>query len=115
MKQKIEAVIFDADGTILNSIELLYRSFEHVLALHGHPVPDRKEIAKYAGPPLIECYRLLVPGGNHEMLCETHMSFQKNTSVEGYEGALEVLKKLKQANIKMGICTNRTGNVVDLL
>jgi len=30
MKRKIEAVIFDADGTLLDTRELIFRVYEHV-------------------------------------------------------------------------------------
>ena len=117
MKPKIEAVIFDADGTILDTREVILRSFEHSLAVHGHVVPPRDHIQKHTGPALVECYTSLVPSGDHEKLSETHKSFQKGMFhlVERYESVCDVFQTLKDAGIKIGVCTNRSAHVVDLL
>ncbi|MBI2593116.1 HAD hydrolase-like protein, partial [Candidatus Daviesbacteria bacterium] len=42
---KIKVILFDIDGTLLNTTELIYQAFEHSLKTHGHNVLSREKMA----------------------------------------------------------------------
>ena len=46
---KYRAVIFDLDGTLLNTIDDLAAGVNHVLALHGYPVHSVPEVQSMVG------------------------------------------------------------------
>ena len=48
----LAAVLFDLDGTLIDSIELILRSLEHTLARHGKPAQPRAQLLGGVGIPL---------------------------------------------------------------
>ena len=116
MKQ-LEAVIFDADGTILNTHELIFESFKHILTTHGYPAPDLKTLAPFGGRPTTETYAHFAPEHDEKLLSEQHTQFQMEhlDLFKAYEGFEALMTGLKDAGLKIGICTNRKKNVLDLL
>ncbi len=117
MKPKIEAVIFDADGTLLDSRELVFQAYEHILTQHGKLMPDRVELAKSMGKTTNENYSTLIPEHDDDKLTELHREFQAQRVdlLDAYEGLHDLLQTLKDAQLKMGICTSRGINVFRLL
>ena len=106
----IQAVIFDADGTILDTREFIIQAFEHSLDTHGHPVPSRSHMmATVAGIMLDDCYVRLAPDGDVIALCDTHRSFQQDRYdlIVAYEGLDDVIAILRKDGIKLGICSSR--------
>ena len=47
-----ETVLFDLDGTIIDSAEGIMCSFEYTFRKLGLPVPTREEMNVFIGPPL---------------------------------------------------------------
>ena len=45
---KYKAVIFDLDGTLLNTIDDLAAGVNHVLAAHGYPVHSVPEVQSWS-------------------------------------------------------------------
>ena len=52
MTAPLEAVLFDLDGTLIDSIELILRSYRHTLATHGKRGVGESEILASMGRPL---------------------------------------------------------------
>ncbi|HLC87820.1 MAG TPA: HAD-IA family hydrolase [Patescibacteria group bacterium] len=105
----IKAILFDIDGTLLNTTELIYRAFEHSLKTNGHKVLGRKKMAGTIGKSLEDCYLDFAPDGNIELLSKTHNEFQlKNPHLaEVFPDTLKTLEKLKSLGFKMAGITNR--------
>lgn len=61
--KRVSLVIFDLDGTLIDSYEPLLDSFVHVFQALGHTVPSRDEIKGFIGYPLEEILASYVPGG----------------------------------------------------
>lgn len=106
----IKAVIFDIDGTLLDTGELILRAFEHTLKTYKIPPVERVEIKKRIGPPLFEIYADLAPHLDPAALMETHRSFQvENLHLsEPFLETLATLDKLKKMGVKISAVTNRT-------
>ena len=62
--RKLKAVLFDIDGTLLDSAEFIYRAFEYVLHERKLPPRSRADMAAVMGASLEECYRVLAGGGD---------------------------------------------------
>lgn len=108
--KKIEAVLFDIDGTLLNTAEFVYQACEFTFRAHRLPMRSRDEMALVMGKPLEECYRHLSPDGDAYQLCETHRSFQaENLHLSApFCNTLETLRRLKEAGIKIAAITTRS-------
>jgi HAD superfamily hydrolase (TIGR01549 family) len=114
---QIEAVIFDADGTILDTRELISQAFKHILTEHGYEVPPYEAFIPFGGRPTHETYERFAPQHDSRLLADMHKAFQMERMdlFSAYEGFEDLMESLKARAIKIGICTNRRGNVIDLL
>jgi len=54
--RKIDAALFDVDGTLLNTAEFVYQAFVYTFQAHGLTWRSIDEIAAVMGKPLEECY-----------------------------------------------------------
>lgn len=93
-------VIFDFDGTINDTSQGIYATFSRVLAQFGIDA-NNVDLTEHIGPPLSFSYTKLVGAENCEKAIELHaQAFADLNAVamsKPYEGAIELLKKLKQS------------------
>ncbi|MBR1811569.1 MAG: HAD hydrolase-like protein [Clostridia bacterium] len=111
---KIKSVIFDLDGTLLNTLDDLRDSVNHVLAAHSMPARTLSEIRRFVGngiPKLI--YRAVSAGTSPaeaeacvaEMLAYYAAHCEIKTAP--YDGILPLLDALKNAGIRTAVVTNK--------
>lgn len=50
-------ILFDMDGTLLDSAPGVTASAAHALATVGAPVPSMDKLRRFVGPPMIESFR----------------------------------------------------------
>lgn len=106
----IKAVLFDVDGTLLDTAEFILHAFGKTIATYKlTPVP-RATLLTLIGPPLTEIYGRLAPNLDTSMLVETHRSLQeKNLHLsKPFDKTVETLETLHKKGIKMAAVTNRT-------
>lgn len=108
---KIKAVLFDIDGTLLDTTEFIYRAFEHTFKYYGLPVPSRKELARQIGRSLQHCYEHFNTGIAIPDLVETHRQFQmKNLDLsKPYANTFRTLEELKRGGLIISAVTARGG------
>lgn len=111
---KYQAVIFDLDGTILNTLDDLADSANHVLAAKGFPVHPTDRYKTFVGngiPKLIE--RMLPSGTSEQVIAETLADFQayyalhKNDKTAPYPGISELLKAFRARGVKLCVLSNK--------
>lgn len=116
--QNTKAVLFDVDGTLLDTTEYIFQAFEHTLNKHNLSMPMRSEFSKYIGLPLKDIYEIFIPGIDYEILREVHDTFQSNNLhlAKLFSGVLETIAIIKESNIKVAAVTTRGRvNVLDTL
>lgn len=108
--RRIEAILFDVDGTLLDTTEFIYQAYEHTFKYYGIPSPTRRELEATIGKPLEECYQLLSPNADTNQLCETHRTFQaENLSLcIPFPNTRSTLTELKKAGLKIAAVTTRS-------
>lgn len=109
--KEITSILFDVDGTLLDTGEFIIQATEHALRSHGHTVPDRSVISKAVGAHFPEYYHMLAGrDADAEQLVETHREFQyKNYHlVKPFPGTMEVLRALKEKGYKIAAVTTRS-------
>lgn len=115
---KIKAVVFDLDGTLLNTVEFVVRSFEHSLKRHNQAL-DRDQIFSLVGPPLKNIYEGLVPEEHVERAVEAHRKIQSTAEfqelLKEYYGLRELLDELKGLGLRLMIFTNRWRGGVEMI
>lgn len=114
---KIEAVIFDLDGTLIDTVEHVAQAFEQVAKENGREV-SRDEVLNIIGPPLLDCYQALLPEHDAAKSADRHHALQQTDSflelIQEYVGLREMVTALKGKGIKVGVFTNRWRKGVEL-
>lgn len=113
-KRKFEAVLFDIDGTLLDTSRFIFQAYKHAIKHHLRKDVTWKEVAKTLGLHLEECYCILTELDDVKDLMSTHNKFQYSNFqlIKAYKNTISTLKVLKKAKIKMGVVTNRFGDQV---
>lgn len=109
-----DTVIFDLDGTLLNTLEDLTDSVNHIMALHGFPKRTLDEIRSFVGNGIPTLIRRSLPDGADEKtaeICTYEMKeyYQSHARIKTapYDGIIELLNTLKAKNIKTAVVTNK--------
>lgn len=108
--KETKAVLFDLDGTLLDTREFIYQAYEHTFKFHNLPPVSREKLSGVMGEPLEDCYRHFVSSQDIEVLCETHRTFQTENlhlSVP-FPHTEDTLNKLRDAGIKTAVITTRS-------
>lgn len=103
------AILFDLDGTLIDSIELIVRSFQHATATHlGAPLP-REEIIPTIGRSLAGELERIAPGNGAALLAtyRTFMFANHDEFVTVYPGIFEMLAAIRTRGIPTGIVTSK--------
>lgn len=112
---QLKAAIFDLDGTLLNSIDDLYITMNNVLTNSGYPPVSREQVRKNIGSGARDFMKLSLPEyAREEENIDKHLEiYHRAYSIYGYkntapyDGIIEVLKKLKENNIKISVLSNK--------
>ncbi|WP_430791020.1 pyrophosphatase PpaX [Virgibacillus flavescens] len=109
---KIHTILFDLDGTLIDTNELIIASFFHTFEHYNLPI-TREEILPFIGPSLKDTFDKVSPDNSAEMVqtYRKHNLHHHDSYVEAYPYVIETLKRLREENIKIGIVTTkmRTG------
>lgn len=105
----IKAVLFDFDGTLIDTNELIFQSYNYAFKrVYGRAVKNEEFIRLYGRPlrkSLIEDY-----GDDGYKLIDEYREFnEKNHDllVKSFEGTTEGLVLLKENGIKLGVVTSK--------
>ncbi|OGU75355.1 MAG: phosphatase [Ignavibacteria bacterium RBG_16_34_14] len=106
--KNFEGIIFDVDGTIASTIELIHASFNHITSKYLNKKLTKEEVIALFGPTedaiLKEWF-----GDNFENAIEDYYKFYKDEHnlAAVYPGIKELLRSIKEKNIPIGIFTGK--------
>jgi phosphoglycolate phosphatase len=119
---KYKAVLFDLDGTILNTLNDLANAVNYALEAHGYPVHSVDKIRTFIGNGIdILIRRALPEGATEEEWLKTRDSFKTYYNAHlcdytaPYTGINELLCKLKAQGFKTAVCTNKNHDMANEL
>ena len=117
-----KAVLFDMDGTLLDTLEDLCDSTNHALEQMGYPLRGIEEIRRFIGNGAEKQIRRAVPEGTSEgKIMETLAAFRAyyqdhcQIKTKVYDGLLDVLSELKEKGVKMAVVSNKPDAAVKKL
>ena len=117
--KKYQAVIFDLDGTLLNTLEDLADSTNYALRQMNYPERTIDEVRRFVGNGVEKLMERAVPTGTSEDdTLKALAIFKKHndkewehegwkSEIDSYEGVIDVLKVLKEKGIPAGIVSNK--------
>ncbi len=111
----IRTVLFDLDGTLIDSVRLILDSYHHTLEAHGFPPRTDEEWLEGVGTPLAAQFAAWQDDpGTLEALIATYREYNlkhHDRMVTVYPGVVEVVRALKEDGVATGLVTskNRSG------
>lgn len=105
----LAGVLFDFDGTLVDTSELIIKSFQHVLLPYLDRVVQPEEVYPYFGMTLREGLGAFKPDKLEEMIAEYRRFSNERFQDLVYlcPGVKEGLEKLQAAGIKLAVVTSR--------
>ncbi|THE14090.1 pyrophosphatase PpaX [Bacillus timonensis] len=113
----IKTFLFDLDGTLIDTNELILQSFLHTFETY---FPDRQftreEILPFNGPTLHESFSSVDPDRAEEMIAEYRkFNHEKHDElVTEFPGVFDTIKTLKEQGYKIGVVTTKIKNTVKM-
>lgn len=107
----IRAVLYDFDGTLADSTELIMRCYRHTMTTHlGECPPDEEWISGFGTPLTDQIARFSRTPEEYEAMLETYRTHQQelfDTELRPFPGADEVLAELERRGVPRAIVTSR--------
>ncbi|MBQ1661311.1 MAG: HAD hydrolase-like protein, partial [Treponema sp.] len=114
MMKNIEAIVFDLDGTLLDTIDDLAYCCNAALMENGLPTRTRDEVLSFVGNGLGVLIDKAVPGGRGNPLYEKVLYSMRKIYSENwhnrtkpYDGIQNLLEALSRRSVKVGIVSNK--------
>src|SRR5205823_5753754 len=121
---QVRAVLFDLDGTLVDSLPGIEFSVDCSLAECNGPQQHR-DLRPLIGPPIRSILQQLAPDADNQQLSALEQAFRTSYDSEGWrktvlhDGALETLTRLRMAGLGLFLVTNKpltpTQKILDAL
>lgn len=113
---KINTILFDLDGTLINTNELIIASFLHTLNKFYPDQYKREHVIPFMGPTLTESFSSVDAEKVDELITEYRRFNMEmhDEFVEEYETVYETVETLHKKGYKIGIVTTKARNVVEM-
>ncbi len=112
-----ETVLFDLDGTLINSVQLILDSYHHTLRVHGIPARSDDDWLRGVGTPLRVQFAEWEDGsGMIDRLVATYRDYNlthHDSMVTAYDGVAAMLQAVRAAGRRTALVTskNRQGAI----
>jgi HAD superfamily hydrolase (TIGR01509 family) len=104
------AVLFDADGTLIDSFAAITASVNHVRDHNGLPPLSEGAVKKLVGHGLPHLIADVIPGGDHKANVALYYDHHPTVMFDQTQllpGAAAAIVALHEAGIKLAVCSNK--------
>lgn len=119
MTHKIDTVIFDLDGTLLNTLTDLTNSVNYAMEQYHFPTHSEDAVRRMVGNGIYVLFEQAIPDGRnfpeYDACAKTfqeHYEAHKKDFTRPFPGILELLKQLSQDGYKLAIVSNKFDQAV---
>lgn len=108
LNKKIKGIIFDIDGTLTSTNQLIFDTFNHVAKKYSNTSYSDKEIISFFGPTEEVILKELFPAEYDAVVEDYYQYYQSNHVIAtSFSGLNELLKELKENSIILSIYTGK--------
>ncbi len=111
---KYELVIFDLDGTLLDTLDDLAAAADHALVGAGFPARSKEEVRRLIGNGVTRLIRGAVPEGTPDEICRrvladyrAYYAAHVNVRTRPFPGVPELLRVLRESGVRAAVNTNK--------
>jgi phosphoglycolate phosphatase len=119
---RYKAVLFDMDGTVLDTLADLTNAINHTLSDYGMPLLDKRQVAQYLGNGAAWLMSRAVPEGTPDALREEMLRayqpwYDSHCAIltAPYPGIVPLMQALREAGVKQAVISNKQDTAVKQL
>lgn len=119
---RYKAVLFDMDGTVLDTLADLTNAINHTLSDYGMPLLDKRQVAQYLGNGAAYLMSRAVPEGTPDALREEMLRayqpwYDSHCAIltAPYPGIVSLMQALREAGVKQAVISNKQDTAVKQL
>lgn len=107
----LSTCLFDLDGTLIDSIELILRSYRHTMRQHrGHEPPDHVWLAGLGTPLWVQFRAFSDDPAEIEAMVATYRAYNlahHDALVRPYDGVVDAVRALRRRGKTLGLVTSK--------
>jgi len=112
MTSPFTAILFDLDGTIVDSAPGITASLAYTLEQLGRPIPAPTELLEWVGPPILDSFRdrLGITGAEADaalVIYRTHYLANGALDSALYPGVTNVLRAIRDSDAALSLATSK--------
>ncbi len=105
-------LLFDLDGTLVNTTEGVLKCVVHALKKMCRPIPSQEQLKKYMGPPLTESFRTFAhmtpeDAVRAEQIYRNRYRRYGKNEISEYPGIRSLLEELHLSGRRMAVATSK--------
>lgn len=105
-------ILFDLDGTILDSAPGITETLAYMFTELGRPVPSQEQLLKYVGPPILDSFRDLAgmsPQEAEKALDIYRVRYLERGALKSsvYPGVAKLLRQIHDSPIPLSLATSK--------
>jgi pyrophosphatase PpaX len=108
---RLETFLFDLDGTLIDSVDLILSTFRHTMITHRGEAPPREVWLKGLGTPLWNQFREFTQNqAEIDAMIATYRVYNNahhDDMVRRYPAMLEAITNLKDGGLQLGVVTSK--------
>lgn len=119
---RYDAVIFDLDGTLLDTLDDLMDATNYALGQMGFPARSRKEVQAFVGNGVAKLMERALPAGASPSdaamaldIFKPYYALHSKDKTAPYPGVLETLSALRAGGCKLAVVSNKFDSAVKAL
>ncbi len=114
---RFRAVLFDLDGTLIDSTRLIIESYHHTMRVHrGMTLPEDAWIAGLGTPLRVQFRRFTDDDAEVQRMIATYREWNlahHDAMVRAFPGAVETVRDLKASRVSLALVTSKNRHGVD--